>query len=106
MVHSFDGEASELEALLGLGLDIGLNGCSLRSAANLATAVRVPPSRLHLETDAPWCSIKRTHAGHAHVRPLRAPSGEPYAGGHSGLCLWPRPPWTLETRTCLQVRRA
>ena len=69
VVHSFDGNADELQTLLGLGLDIGLNGCSLRAAASLAVAAAVPLGRLHLETDAPWCGVKRTHAGYSHVRP-------------------------------------
>lgn len=78
VVHSFDGDASELEVLLGLGLHIGLNGCSLKTAANLQVAARVPLDALHLETDAPWCGIKRTHAGAAHVRPLlSAATGAP-----------------------------
>ena len=63
------GSADELQTLLGLGLDIGLNGCSLRAAASLAVAAAVPLGRLHLETDAPWCGVKRTHAGYSHVRP-------------------------------------
>ena len=42
--------------------------------------MQVPLHALHLETDAPWCSIKRTHAGHSHVRPLySATSGAPWA---------------------------
>jgi TatD DNase family protein len=32
----------------------------------VAAAV-VPLERLHLETDAPWCEIRRTHASHKHV---------------------------------------
>ena len=79
VVHSFDGDEKECKALLALGLHIGLNGCSLRTPENLAMASQVPLDRLHLETDAPWCSIKRTHAGFAHVRPLNLSSG----GGES-----------------------
>ena len=54
--------------LLQLGLHIGLNGCSLKTGENLAAARAVPLGRLLLETDAPWCGIRRSHAGHAHVR--------------------------------------
>ncbi|KAL1511133.1 hypothetical protein AB1Y20_005953 [Prymnesium parvum] len=73
VVHSFDGDAAELRELLDLGLDIGLNGCSLKTAANLAVASQVPLQRLHLETDAPWCGIKRTHAGFQYVQPSAWP---------------------------------
>ena len=80
VVHSFDGGLPELDELLAQGLHIGLNGCSLKTPANLEVAAAVPLSALHLETDAPWCAIKRTHAGHTHVRPLLCPAtGEPYA---------------------------
>jgi len=71
VVHSFDGDAGALASLLSLGVDIGINGCSLRTAESLEVAARVPLERLHLETDAPWCGIKRTHAGAAFVQPPR-----------------------------------
>ena len=82
VVHSFDGEGDELEQLLRLGFGIGLNGCSLRTRSNLDVAARVPLGALHLETDAPWCSIKRTHAGYEHVRPL-VPSSALASGGET-----------------------
>ena len=90
VVHSFDGDVAELEELLGLGLHIGLNGCSLKTRANLDVAACVPLDRLHLETDAPWCGIKGTHAGAAHVRPLLAAATgwlqSPRIHGQAFLC--------------------
>jgi TatD DNase family protein len=69
VIHSFDGDADTLASLLNLGMEIGINGCSLRTPEGLSLAAKVPLDRLHLETDAPWCGIKRTHAGAEHVRP-------------------------------------
>ena len=40
---------------------------SLPAADNLAVAVAVPLGRLLLETDAPWCEVRPSHAGAAHV---------------------------------------
>jgi len=69
VVHSFDGSVDEMRELVDEhGLHIGLNGCSLRTAANLAAAGAAPAGRLLLETDAPWCGIKASGAGFASVR--------------------------------------
>jgi len=51
-----------------LGFLIGINGCSLRTAENLEVVRALPREMILLETDAPWCNIKATHAGHTHVR--------------------------------------
>ncbi|CAI4251892.1 CCQ_1a_G0001450.mRNA.1.CDS.1 [Saccharomyces cerevisiae] len=64
VVHSFTGSAIDLQKLLNLSpnIFIGVNGCSLRTEENLAVVKQIPTERLLLETDAPWCEIKRTHA--------------------------------------------
>jgi len=65
VVHSFDGSMAHMHALVDLGLHVGINGCSLRTADNLAVARAVPAEWLVVESDAPWCSLKPTHASHA-----------------------------------------
>jgi len=83
VVHSFDGTASELGKILKINkLDIGLNGCSLKTEENLSVAKLVPVKRLHFETDAPWCEIRPSHAGSAWVKSkLAAKDKKKYEAG-------------------------
>ncbi|KAK7755866.1 hypothetical protein SLS62_002153 [Diatrype stigma] len=64
VVHSFTGTAAELRELLDLGLHIGVNGCSLKTAEN-CDVVRgaVGLGKIMLETDGPWCEIRPSHEG-------------------------------------------
>jgi TatD DNase family protein len=69
VVHSFDGGEDELADLLALGkhVYIGINGCSLRTEASLEVVQKIPLNRLMVETDAPWCSVKKSHPGEKFV---------------------------------------
>ena len=69
VVHSFDGSAASLARVLALPqrLDVGVNGCSLRTATNLSVAATIPLDRLLLESDAPWCGLRPEHASAAHA---------------------------------------
>lgn len=68
VVHSYDGSLSTMLDLVNQGLYIGINGCSLRTEENLHVVANIPADRLLLETDGPWCDIRKTHPGHVHVR--------------------------------------
>ncbi|KAL3450727.1 hypothetical protein BJX65DRAFT_304890 [Aspergillus insuetus] len=62
LVHSFTGTLEEMEKLVALGLDIGVNGCSLKTDENLEVVKAIPLDRIQIETDGPWCEIRPSHA--------------------------------------------
>ncbi|SPO39068.1 related to 3'--_5' exonuclease and endonuclease [Pseudozyma flocculosa] len=72
VVHSFTGTLDEMRELVDLGLFIGINGCSLKTQDNLDVVKAIPLSRLMLETDAPWCDPRSTHASASHIQALKA----------------------------------
>jgi TatD DNase family protein len=62
LVHSFTGTIEEMQSLVDMGFDIGVNGCSLKTEENLAVVKKLPLERLQIETDGPWCEIRASHA--------------------------------------------
>ena len=63
VVHSFTGTLQELKQIVELDLFVGLNGCSFKTQENLDVVKHVPLDRIMLETDAPYCEIRPSHAG-------------------------------------------
>jgi hypothetical protein len=50
VVHSYTGDEEELNALLEMGLYIGVNGCSLKTLANIEVVKKIPLDRIMLES--------------------------------------------------------
>ncbi|KAI3404814.1 pi038 [Candida oxycetoniae] len=69
VVHSFTGSKSELQKILDLGFFIGVNGCSLKTQENVEVASKIPIDKLMIETDAPWCGIRKSHASYKYLTP-------------------------------------
>lgn len=70
LVHSFSGTKEDLQRMLRHdSIWFSVNGCSLKTQDNCDAASQIPLDRLLIETDAPWCEIKRTHAAYKYLKP-------------------------------------
>lgn len=69
VVHSFTGTVEEMRELSSLGLYIGVNGCSFKTAENCAVVKEIELDRLMIETDGPWCEVRPSHEGWKYLLP-------------------------------------
>ncbi|CAG8543399.1 9564_t:CDS:2 [Paraglomus brasilianum] len=70
VLHSFTDSIDVMERAVAMGLYIGINGCSLKTQDNLDVVKRIPEDRLMIETDAPWCDMRPTHASYSHLKSI------------------------------------
>lgn len=62
VVHSFTGTLEEMQRIVDMGFDVGVNGCSMKTEESLAVVNEIPLERLQIETDGPWCEMRQSHA--------------------------------------------
>lgn len=57
LVHSFVGTTKQMQTLVDMGLDVGVNGFSFKDNDSLEMVRSIPLENLQIETDAPWGEI-------------------------------------------------
>lgn len=75
VVHSFTGTVDEARYLLDFGLKIGINGCSMKDSVELVK--EIPLDDLLIETDSPFCLIRKKYAAADYCQIIKAKSNEP-----------------------------
>jgi TatD DNase family protein len=68
VVHSFTGRVQDIHEIIDLDLYVSLNGCSMKTLENIRVIKEIPIERIMIETDAPWCDIRPTHASHEYIQ--------------------------------------
>ncbi|KAF9763943.1 putative deoxyribonuclease TATDN1 like protein [Nosema granulosis] len=69
VVHSFTGSIEESQELIRRGLWIGINGCSLKDEDGIEMVKSLPVERLLIETDSPYCKVRKSYAGYKYISP-------------------------------------
>lgn len=75
VVHSFTGTVEDVKELLAFSdnLYIGINGCSLRNELGIEVAGMVPLDRIMIESDAPYCEMRPSHASSKYLSDFEWP---------------------------------
>ncbi|KAL2355578.1 deoxyribonuclease tatD [Cryomyces antarcticus] len=68
LVHSFTGTVEEMRRMVDMQLDVGVNGCSLKTEDNVEVVRQIPLERLQIETDGPWCEMRPSHASAKYLK--------------------------------------
>ncbi|WUR02164.1 deoxyribonuclease TATDN1-like protein [Vairimorpha necatrix] len=68
IVHSFTGTVEECKELVKKGYFVGINGCSVKTEEGLEVVRNLPLDRLLIETDSPYCKIRKSYAGFKYIK--------------------------------------
>lgn len=98
VVHSFTGTVEEMRELMDLGLYIGVNGCSLKTAENCAVVKEIHLDRLMLETDGPWCEVRPSHDGWKYLIERKPTPEQPRDVSVAPMEPTPKPQKPLKTK--------
>ena len=67
IVHSFTGNENDLNNFLSLNLFVGLTGTSFKNKESIEIVKKIPLDKIIIETDAPYCEIKKNNEGFKYV---------------------------------------
>ncbi|XP_029425408.1 putative deoxyribonuclease TATDN1 isoform X5 [Nannospalax galili] len=89
LLHLAENNKGKVVAIGECGLDFDrLQFCpkdtqlnSLKTEANLEVLKSIPSEKLMIETDAPWCGVKSTHAGSKYIK-TSFPTKKKWENGH------------------------
>ena len=68
VVHSFAGDKEELDQILDMDLHVGVSGCSMKTEESIEMVKKIPLDRLMLETNSPYCEIRKTHFSNQYIK--------------------------------------
>ncbi|KAI5149501.1 TatD DNase family protein [Enteropsectra breve] len=77
VVHSFDGLLEEAKMLIERGFYIGINGASLKTKENCEVVKSLPGTSIMIETDSPWCLIRKSYWGANYTTVIKSKFNEP-----------------------------
>lgn len=75
IMHSFTGSVEEARKLVEFGFKIGINGCSMRENVDVVKFLNLED--ILIETDSPFCLIRKSYAASDYCKPIKAKSNEP-----------------------------
>ncbi|KAL6122332.1 hypothetical protein NUSPORA_00633 [Nucleospora cyclopteri] len=75
VIHSFDGSIDNALKLIEMGFFIGINGCSMKN--DLEMVKHIPIEKILIETDSPFCMIRKKYKAAEYVQLIKAKENKP-----------------------------